>query len=158
MAVSAAELPAMSSALGDASQVAAYLQRRLNGGLRQIAFFVVPSAMAFLALGDVIAALLLADWPFRARRFYLCLEHRGGIVGGTAGVDVRPPVFVDLLRAARHAHAAAIRDDPRSAHDGSWVSVRAAVAAMDWDRSALGRRRSDSVGGSCRVGGVHATA
>ncbi len=55
MSVSAAELPAMSSALGDA-EVAGYLQRRLNSGLRQIAFFVVPSAMAFLALGGVISA------------------------------------------------------------------------------------------------------
>jgi putative peptidoglycan lipid II flippase len=64
MAVSAAELPAMSSALGDASQVVSYLQRRLNAGLRQIAFFVVPSAMAFLALGGVIAALLFENGRF----------------------------------------------------------------------------------------------
>jgi putative peptidoglycan lipid II flippase len=52
MSVSAAELPEMSSVLGDHG----YLNRRLNNGLRQIAFFVVPSAMGFLALGDVIAA------------------------------------------------------------------------------------------------------
>ena len=65
MAVSAAELPAMSSALGDEGQVAAYLQRRLNAGLRQIAFFVVPSAMAFLALGGVISAALFENGKFR---------------------------------------------------------------------------------------------
>jgi putative peptidoglycan lipid II flippase len=65
MAVSAAELPAMSSALGDAGQVAAYLRGRLNSGLRQIAFFVVPSAMAFLALGGVISALLFENGAFR---------------------------------------------------------------------------------------------
>src|SRR5204862_8097811 len=35
-----------------------------NNGLRQIAFFVVPSAMAFLALGDVIAAALLQTGRF----------------------------------------------------------------------------------------------
>jgi putative peptidoglycan lipid II flippase len=52
MSVSAAELPEMSSALGDHG----YLNRRLNNGLRQIAFFIVPSAMGFLVLGDVIAA------------------------------------------------------------------------------------------------------
>ena len=56
MAVSAAELPAMSSALGTDSEVQARLRQRLNAGLRQIAFFIVPSAMAFFALGDVIAA------------------------------------------------------------------------------------------------------
>jgi putative peptidoglycan lipid II flippase len=58
MSVSAAELPAMSGALGVEPQGMAALQRRLDSGLRQIAFFVVPSAMAFLALGDVIAAAL----------------------------------------------------------------------------------------------------
>src|SRR4029077_12055913 len=40
------------------------LQRRLNAGLRQIAFFVVPSAMAFLALGDVVAAALYQTGRF----------------------------------------------------------------------------------------------
>jgi putative peptidoglycan lipid II flippase len=58
MAISAAELPAMSSALGAAEGVAAQLRERLDAGLRRIAFFVVPSAMALLALGDVIAAAL----------------------------------------------------------------------------------------------------
>jgi putative peptidoglycan lipid II flippase len=64
MAVSAAELPAMSSALGDRNQVAGYLQQRLNNGLRHIAFFVVPSAMAFLTLGGVIAATLFQHGAF----------------------------------------------------------------------------------------------
>ena len=59
MAVSAAELPAMSSALGTEAEIAAHLRRRLNAGLRQIAFLIVPSAMAFFALGDVIAAALI---------------------------------------------------------------------------------------------------
>jgi len=65
MAVSAAELPAMSSALGDEAEVQAYLRRRLDSGLRQIAFFIVPSAMAFLALGDVIAAALFQSGRFK---------------------------------------------------------------------------------------------
>ncbi|HEX3743130.1 MAG TPA: murein biosynthesis integral membrane protein MurJ [Bryobacteraceae bacterium] len=80
MAVSAAELPAMSSALGDANQVAGYLQRRLNNGLRQIAFFVVPSAMAFLALGGVIAATLFQHGAFhRADSTYVW-----GIIAGSS--------------------------------------------------------------------------
>jgi putative peptidoglycan lipid II flippase len=63
MSVSAAELPAMSGDAGlDKQDV---LRDRLNSGLRQIAFFVVPSAMAFLALGDVIAAALLQTGRFR---------------------------------------------------------------------------------------------
>ncbi len=65
MAVSAAELPAMSSALGNADEIAALLRRRLNSGLRQIAFFIVPSAMAFLSLGGVITAALFQTGRFR---------------------------------------------------------------------------------------------
>ena len=64
MAISVAELPAMSSALGDSTLVAAQLQARLNSGLRRIAFFVVPSAAAFLALGDVITAALYQTGNF----------------------------------------------------------------------------------------------
>lgn len=80
MAVSAAELPAMSSALGEEADVAAYLRRRLDSGLRQIAFFIVPSAMAFLALGDVITATL-----FQSGRFTRSdSEYVWGILAGSA--------------------------------------------------------------------------
>jgi putative peptidoglycan lipid II flippase len=65
MAVSAAELPAMSSALGSADEIAVQLRRRLNAGLRQIAYFIVPSAMAFLSLGGVITAALFQTGRFR---------------------------------------------------------------------------------------------
>ena len=65
MSVSAAELPAMSGAVA-AGGPAAFdaLRQRLDAGLRQIAFLVVPSAMAFLALGDVVAAALLQTGRF----------------------------------------------------------------------------------------------
>src|SRR4029077_5729247 len=56
MSISAAELPAMSSALGTDEQVAATLRQRISASTRRIAFFVVPSAIGFIALGDVIAA------------------------------------------------------------------------------------------------------
>jgi putative peptidoglycan lipid II flippase len=80
MSVSAAELPAMSSALGDRQEVAGYLQARLNSGLRRIAFFVVPSAMAFLALGGVISSLLFENGRFtHADSLYVW-----GIVAGSA--------------------------------------------------------------------------
>jgi putative peptidoglycan lipid II flippase len=55
MSVSAAELPAMSSVIGDETEVADRLRARLNYGLRRIAFFVVPSAMGLLALGDIVS-------------------------------------------------------------------------------------------------------
>jgi putative peptidoglycan lipid II flippase len=65
MSISAAELPAMASALGGEAEVNANLRRRLNAGLRRIAFFIVPSAMAFLALGDVVAAVVFQAGRFR---------------------------------------------------------------------------------------------
>lgn len=65
MAISAAELPTMSKALGAADQIAEVLRVRLDEGLRRIAFFIVPSSMAFLALGDVIAAVLYQTGKFK---------------------------------------------------------------------------------------------
>lgn len=64
MSISAAELPAMSSALGAEQEVSAQLRQRLDSGLRRIAFFVVPSAMAFLALGGAITAALFETGRF----------------------------------------------------------------------------------------------
>ena len=65
MSVSAAELPAMSRAIGNTEQVAEVLRERLEAGLQRIAFFIVPSSMAFLALGDVIAAVLYQTGQFK---------------------------------------------------------------------------------------------
>jgi putative peptidoglycan lipid II flippase len=64
MSVSAAELPAMSRAIGSTEQVAEVLRQRLESGLKRIAFFIVPSSMAFLALGDVIVAVLYQTGKF----------------------------------------------------------------------------------------------
>ena len=65
MAVSAAELPAMSSELGTASEIARALRQRLTTGLEQIAYFVIPSAAAFVLLGDVIIAAIYRTGHFR---------------------------------------------------------------------------------------------
>jgi len=66
MSVSAAELPAMSGSFDTTSEGAEIIRRRLDAGLRQIAFLVLPSAIAFLALGDVIAAGLFQTGRFGA--------------------------------------------------------------------------------------------
>ena len=80
MSVSAAELPAMSGiATGDGTARDA-VRARLNSGLRRIAFFVVPSAMAFLALGDVVVAALFQTGRFdRSDSLYVW-----GILAGSA--------------------------------------------------------------------------
>jgi putative peptidoglycan lipid II flippase len=64
MSVSAAALPAMSSAVGTTDEIASELRERLDGGLSRIAFFIVPSAMAMLALGDVMTAALYETGKF----------------------------------------------------------------------------------------------
>jgi putative peptidoglycan lipid II flippase len=64
MSVSAAELPQMSGAVGSEAQVADVLRARLNAGLRQIAFLVVPSVAAFLILGEVVVGAI-----YRTGRF-----------------------------------------------------------------------------------------
>jgi putative peptidoglycan lipid II flippase len=65
MSVAAAELPAMAREAGADGPAREALRARLHAGLRRIAFFVVPSAIAFLAFGDVIAGALLQTGRFR---------------------------------------------------------------------------------------------
>ena len=82
MSVSAAELPAMSSAVGSTADVAEYLRSRLDGGLRRIAFLVIPSAMAFLALGDILAGALFKSGRFtQADSVYVWSILAGSAVG-----------------------------------------------------------------------------
>ncbi|HYL69659.1 MAG TPA: murein biosynthesis integral membrane protein MurJ [Candidatus Limnocylindria bacterium] len=83
MSVSAAELPGMSGAVGAENAVADVLRTRLNFGLRQIAFFVVPSVAAFLALGDVIVAAIYRSGQFtQADVIYVW----GILAGSTVGL------------------------------------------------------------------------
>ncbi len=114
MSVSAAELPAMSRAAGDAEERASYLRLRLGAGLRKIAFYVVPSAVAFLVLGDVISGALYQTGEFdRARTVYVWGILAGsalGLVASTLGRlyastsyalhDTRTPLRIGLIRVA----------------------------------------------------------
>ena len=114
MSVSAAELPAMSGALGLDPQGLEALQRRLDAGLRQIAFFVVPSAVAFLALGDVIAAALFQTGRFTHEdAIYVWAILAGSAVGLLASTlgrlysstyyalrDTRTPLNFAVIRVA----------------------------------------------------------
>ncbi len=114
MAVSAAELPAMSSAVGTEDEIAAYLHGRLNAGLRRIAFFIVPSAVAFLALGDVVAGAVYQSGAFtHADSVYVWIVLAGSAVGLLASTlgrlyastyyalkDTRTPLRYALVRVA----------------------------------------------------------
>lgn len=63
MAVAAAELPELARQRREAANV---LRQRVSGGLRQIAFYVVPSVIGYLVLGDVIVAALFQTGGFGA--------------------------------------------------------------------------------------------
>jgi putative peptidoglycan lipid II flippase len=112
MAVSAAELPEMSSASGD--QVAAHIQARLKGALRRVVFLVVPSAIAFIAIGAPIVALLFQSGRFdRGDTEIVWIILAGSALGLSAGTqgrllgsafyalgDPKPPLRAALVRVA----------------------------------------------------------
>jgi putative peptidoglycan lipid II flippase len=114
MSVSAAELPTMAKALGATEVVAENLRHRLDAGLKRIAFFIVPSSMAFVALGDVIAAVLYQTGRFTHNdAIYVWAILAGSAVGLLASTlgrlysstyyalhDTRTPLRYALLRVA----------------------------------------------------------
>ena len=140
MSVSAAELPAMASAVGSESERADYLRGRLDGGLRQIAFFVVPSAMAFLALGDVVAGALYQIGRVHPGHDGVRLGDPGGLRGRTARVHHGPALRLDLLRAARHQDPAPLCGAPGGPHDRPGLPLRPAAAESARSRATMGRR------------------
>ncbi|HEX4383736.1 MAG TPA: murein biosynthesis integral membrane protein MurJ [Myxococcales bacterium] len=86
MAVSAASLPSMSADAG----VEGKLRAQTEAGLRAIAFPVVPSVAAFLALGDVICAALFQTGHFGGRDVnYVWLILAGSTVGLLAATMAR---------------------------------------------------------------------
>jgi putative peptidoglycan lipid II flippase len=67
MSVYATELPAMSRVLGRSGTVFGIVSGRLARGVQRIAFFVVPSAAAFLILGKVVVATIYQTGAFGAQ-------------------------------------------------------------------------------------------
>jgi putative peptidoglycan lipid II flippase len=64
MAISSAALTEMSRTTGTEDEIVQVLVARLTAGIRRIAFFVVPSAVAFVVLGDVVTATLFQTGHF----------------------------------------------------------------------------------------------
>src|SRR5258707_12969829 len=114
MAISAAELPAMSSALGTQEEIGKVLRQRLENGLKNISFFVVPSAVAFVVLGDVIVATIYRGGRFTGQDVTFVwgvLAGSGvGLLASTSGRlyssafyalrDTRTPLNFALIRVA----------------------------------------------------------
>lgn len=82
MSVSVAELPAMSQASGSESEIREYLHGRLNKGLEQIAFFIIPSIVAFLLLGNLIVGAVFQTGEFQKENTeYVWMVLVGSTVG-----------------------------------------------------------------------------
>jgi putative peptidoglycan lipid II flippase len=80
MSISAAELPEMSRETSSGEEAFARLRSRLNTALPRVAFFVVPSAVGFLVLGEAISAVLLQHGRFTASDSF----RTWAILGGSA--------------------------------------------------------------------------
>lgn len=114
MAISAAELPEMSSATGDHESRAAHVRDRLAPALRRVVFFVVPSAVGFVTIGGAMVALLFQTGRFGAHDTEVVwIALAGSAVGLTAGTtgrllasafyalgDPKPPLHAALVRVA----------------------------------------------------------
>ena len=159
MSVSAAELPTMSRAIGSTEQVAEVLRHRLDNGLRRIAFFIVPSSMAFLALGDVIAAVLYQTGQFKHEA---AIYVWGILAGSTVGLlastlgrlysstyyalhDTRTPLRYAILRVALTTvlgYLCAIPLPPALGIDPKWgvAGLTASAGIAGWIEFALLRR------------------
>ena len=159
MSVSAAELPAMSSALGSEQEVAQYLRGRLNSGLRRIAFFIVPTSAGFLALGDVIAAALLQTGRFtHADSVYVWGILAGSTVGLLASTlgrlysstyyalrDTRTPLRYAIVRVvvtSALGYVMAVPLPPALGIDPRWgvAGLTASAGLAGWLEFALLRR------------------
>lgn len=67
ISVSAAELPEMAGQGNGGEERNRYLRERLARGLRQIAFFVIPTIVGFVALGGVIVSAIYETGRFSRR-------------------------------------------------------------------------------------------
>jgi putative peptidoglycan lipid II flippase len=112
MSVAAAELPQMSRATGTPEEIFAALRTRLDRGLRQIAFFVVPSVVAFVFLGRRLVAALYQTGRFgdddTRYVWYILVGSAVGLLAATLGRlyssafyalrDTRTPLRFAIIR------------------------------------------------------------
>jgi putative peptidoglycan lipid II flippase len=113
MSISAAELPEMSAdAVKSVEERNRALLERLEAGLLRMSFFVVPSAVAFLLLGDLLCGILLESGRFTARDsrlgWYILLGSGVALLAQTSGrlfsstlyalKDTKTPFRFALLR------------------------------------------------------------
>jgi putative peptidoglycan lipid II flippase len=164
MSVSAAKLPAMSSAVGEQTEVAAQLRRELDSGLREISYLVVPSLVGFVALGDVMVAALYQTGRFTSEDvLYVWAILAGsslGLLPTTLGRlyastfyalhDTRTPFRFALLHVALAiilGYFSALHLTPLLGLDLRWgaVGLTASAGVAGWIEFVLLRRKLNRV-------------
>lgn len=159
MSVSAAELPAMSSALGTSDEIASELRTRLDHGLRRIALFIVPSVVAILTLGNVMVAVLYQTGQFgsEATRYVWAILAGStiGLLASTLGRlysstyyalhDTRTPLRFAILRVTLGmalGYVVAIHGPPLLGIDPKWgaVGLTTSSGLVGWIEFVLLRR------------------
>jgi putative peptidoglycan lipid II flippase len=177
MSISAAELPEMARTRSETAAELATLRTRVVGAARRIAFFIVPSAVAFVALGDVLIAAVFQSGQFRrTETLYTWGILAGSAIGLLAGTlarlysstlyalhDTRTPLRFATVRFASSAALGAVLAllAPRwLGVDQRWgaTGLTAAGAVGAWVeyvllRSAI-RRRVGAVGVPGRYGAL----
>ncbi len=112
MSVAAAELPQMSGETGSDEEVRVAMRKRLDRGLRQVSFFVVPTLVAFLLIGRVLVAALYERGKFDPNTtlivWYILAAASVGLLAATLGRlyssafyalhDTRTPFRIALAR------------------------------------------------------------
>jgi putative peptidoglycan lipid II flippase len=156
IAVAAAELPEL--ARGRSGELEA-LRSRVNGGLRQIAVFVVPSTVGYLVLGDVIVAALYETGDFSAAdtlfASVVLAGYAFGLLASTATrlfssaffalQDTRTPAKVAVLRVVVAALVGAalmlwLRQYEVRGHSLGALGLSLAAGGAAWIEWALLRR------------------
>jgi putative peptidoglycan lipid II flippase len=142
MSITASELPAMSGDAGAGEPGRARLRERLSLASRRVAFLVVPSAVAFVVLGDAIVALVFQGGRFGPGEtvwLWGTLSMAAvGLVAATTGrlyasalfalEDARTPQRIALIRLALGAALGA---------GGALWATRAFGLAEQWRIAAL---------------------
>ncbi len=112
MSVAASELPAMSGTIGSFDEVCEKVRARLESGSRKIAFFVIPSVVAFLFLGKFLVAALFQTGQFTQSDtlyvWYILMGSTVGLLAATWGrlfsstfyalKDTRTPLRFAIIR------------------------------------------------------------
>jgi putative peptidoglycan lipid II flippase len=109
MSVAASELPDLAR---EGSNSMSYLRDRVNAGLEQIYFFVVPSFVVFMVLGDIVVAAMFQNGRFGhwdTLQVYAILASFSLALVATTGTRLFSSTFFALRDTRTPARVATLR-------------------------------------------------